>query len=184
MGWGSLAEATQFSQEGKVVWHARLGERREMIGSMKVFKRPWSAMPSWRPDGYAFSWGCGWQTVVYASWNGATGVRTWRFYGGNKTEDIELLGETRRDGFETMFKTGVFVRVAVLEAVGEEGRVLGRSEVVRTFVPEMVESRGCGEERCPETLEGWVKDVADSCFEGIEEARGMMGKSQVVLEGF
>lgn len=163
VGWGSLLEATQFTRAGELVYHVQIAETASMVGTLRTFKRPWSARPYWAPDVYAYSWVCGWPSVLYASWNGATEIRAWSFYGADALDvQFELLGTVAKDGFETSMKAGWSVRFAYVEALGEGGEVLGRSVVAKTFVPEVVESRGCSEKRCPDSL--YWKDTSDECY--------------------
>ena len=163
IGWGSVKEATQFTRSGELNYHVQIGEEASMIGSMRTFKRSWSARPYWGPDVFAYSWVCGWPSVVYASWNGATDVHAWKFYGSNSSNrQFQSLGTVEKDGFESSMKVGSPVRLVFVEAMKEDGEVLGRSQVVKTFVPTVVESRGCSEERCPDTLP--LDDTSDTCY--------------------
>ena len=163
IGWGSLKDATQYTRSRELVYHVQIGEKASMVGSLRTFKRPWSATPHWRPDVFAYSWVCGWPSVLYASWNGATDVYGWSFYGSNSSDgQFQSLGTVKKNGFETSMKAGSSVRFAYAEAMTKDGEVLGRSQMVKTFVPEVVESRGCSEERCPDSLH-W-NDTSDTCY--------------------
>ncbi len=163
IGWGSLKDATQYTRSGELIYHAQIGEKASMVGSLRTFKRPWSATPHWGPDVFAYSWVCGWPSVLYASWNGATDVYGWNFYGSNSSGgQYQWLGTVEKDGFETSMKAGSSVRFAYAEAMTKDGEVLRRSQMVKTFVPEVVESRGCSEERCPDSLH-W-NDTSDTCY--------------------
>ena len=75
-----------------------------------------------------------------------------------------MLGVVPKNGFETMFMAKDFLRWAFVEAVAEDGEVLGRSEAFKIWVPPVVEARGCSEQRCPDTLD-YFKDTSDLCFE-------------------
>lgn len=99
---------------------------------------------------------------MYVSWNGATEVRGWRFWGGSSLvgpwEEVALVG---KEGFETRVRARFFAMYAFVEALDAGGVVLGRSKVVRSLVPRPIFSRGCSEFCCPETLV-WDDD-ADAC---------------------
>lgn len=184
IGWGSLKEATQYTRTGELVYHVRIGDPASMIGSLRTFKRPWSAQPppsAAPPDMFAYSWVCGWPSVLYASWNGATEIHQWRFYGGDDGPGgpFRSLGIVAKDGFETAMKARMAVRFAYAEAVARDGEVLGRSRVVKTFVPMVVESRGCSEERCPDTMH-W-NDTSDSCYGQNGGSLWKMDHEQIVL---
>ena len=69
-------------------------------------------------------------TVSYVSWNGATEVKRWRFYGSqDESTGYQLLGETKKTGFETVFTTDGYSMWNYVEAIGADGGVLGRSKV-------------------------------------------------------
>ena len=183
VGWGSLKEATQFTSNGEVLWHAQTGDKRTMIGSLRTLKREWHSARKLdsRPDGFGYSWVCGWKSALYASWNGATEVGSWRFYGGNETGQEgswSLLGMVLKNGFETMIMAEEFVRWAYVEAVAGDGEVLGQSKAFKIWVPPVVESRGCSEQRCPEAV-AYFEDTSDLCFEEQESLN--VARKQVVL---
>ena len=164
IGWGSFKEATQFTRSGELVYHVQIGGKASMVGSLRVFKRQWSARPYWKPEVFSYSWVCGWQSAIYASWNGATDIYSWVFYAGDsESGQFWKVGTVVKEGFETSIKAERAVRFAYAEAMTANGEVIGRSRVVKTFVPEVVESRGCSEDRCPDTLH-W-NDTSDSCYE-------------------
>jgi hypothetical protein len=70
--------------------------------------------------------------VVYVSWNGDTETKTWRFHAIDTHGREFLLGEKKREGFETKFYVwsgsdwvGFFA-----EAVGKDGDVLRTTKTV------------------------------------------------------
>ena len=43
-------------------------------------------------------------TTSYVSWNGATDIKGWKFYGAqNATGDFKYIGQAKKTGFETAF---------------------------------------------------------------------------------
>ncbi len=183
VGWGSLKEATQFRPSGEIVWHAETGNKRAMIGSLRTLKREWHSARKLdsKPNGFGYSWVCGWRSALYASWNGATEVESWRFYGGNETGQEgrwEMLGMAPKNGFETMIMAETFVRWAFAQGVAEDGEVLGTTEAFKIWVPPIIESRVCSEHRCPEAVD-YFEDTSDLCF-GKQESSNV-GLKQVIL---
>lgn len=71
-------------------------------------------------------------TAFYVSWNGATEVRSWRFYGGD-TEDIETfhpLATVEKHGFETSWLSTEAVHYAFVQGLDLNGESLGSSLVM------------------------------------------------------
>lgn len=68
--------------------------------------------------------------ISYVSWNGATEVKSWKFYGVSwETKKFVELGEVDKRGFETMFTSfGIWDQVYA-EAFGVDGKSLGRSPI-------------------------------------------------------
>ncbi|KAL9613650.1 MAG: hypothetical protein Q9167_001826 [Letrouitia subvulpina] len=171
IGWGSLNEVSQHTQSGVIVYHAEIEPKNTLVGSFRAFKREWQARPIWGISVYAYSWVCGWRSALYVSWNGATDVWEWTFYGSHLVDgEFELLGMAKKQGFETLFMARTFWRFVYVEAVAEDGELLGRSDTIKTKVPPVVFSRGCSEEGCPDTLE-WT-DSSDLCSSNDEISVG------------
>jgi hypothetical protein len=70
-------------------------------------------------------------SAFYASWNGATEVAKWAFYGGDSLSGaLKRLGMVDKHGFETSWAMEGIVKYAYAEAVGKDGKALGRSATV------------------------------------------------------
>lgn len=180
IGWGSTKEISQHRRDGELVYHAELGHESSMIGSMRIFRGAWKATPLTDPDLFTYSWICGWDTVMYVSWNGATEVQGWRFYGGaSLVGPWREIGIAVKEGFETRMRAPFFAMFAFVEALGAGERVLGRSKVVRSRIPRTVFSRGCSEFCCPRTLM-WDDD-ADACEEKGVEFSTLDGSQEVMM---
>jgi hypothetical protein len=180
IGWGSTREFSQHTQEGEMIYHAEVGDDISLVGSLRTFKGAWSATPLTDPDLYTYSWTCEWNTTMYASWNGATEVESWIFYGGRSASGPwEEAAVAAKDGFETRIQAPFFSLYATVAAIGADGSVLGRSNVVRSQVPPSIFSRGCSELRCPRALE-W-DDNTDAC-ENSEPETSASEDDQMVFE--
>ena len=103
---------------------------------------------------------------MYASWNGATDVASWRFY-GSPSEDrpFEETAFVAKDGFETRATAPVFVHHAYVEALHADGSVLGRSSTVKTKVPKPEWAPLCSELRCYQTFDWSESGGLGSCSE-------------------
>jgi hypothetical protein len=72
----------------------------------------------------------------YASWNGATEVRKWRFYGsGSKAGPWETVATVEKNGFETIYSHEDTFVWTYAEAMDKNDVILGKSDVQKTFTP-------------------------------------------------
>ncbi|MEA5454453.1 arylsulfotransferase family protein [Sinomonas sp. JGH33] len=126
VGWGSDPSATEFAADGTPVFEATgIGN-----GSYRVYRSPWTAHPEALPDIAAVQ-GNGSAMQVYASWNGATEVASWRFLTGETPTSLAEAVVVRRTGFETTAAVAVAPH-AVVVALDAEGNVLATSAVIST----------------------------------------------------
>jgi hypothetical protein len=153
VNWGSGGAVTEFSSNGTAIFHAYLesGELWEngAVQNYRGFKFNWTGIPNEEPAVVALKHGE--SIVVNVSWNGDTETVAWRFYGipqkvgGQRNVKGVLLGQERRDGFETSFyvKSGSGVGKIFAEAVGKNGKALQRTRVVQTeeYIYEYVPGR-------------------------------------------
>jgi hypothetical protein len=70
--------------------------------------------------------------VLYASWNGATNISSWRVLAGSSPSTLAPLTSATRTGFETAIAlphgAGAYAAVQALDA---QGAVIGASAAVR-----------------------------------------------------
>ena len=176
VGWGGQRGFSQYTQNNELVFHAEIGSQAMPTWSYRTFKGPWSGRPTTLPDLYTYSWNCYWNTSMYASWNGATDVESWRFYGGPSDDGpFEETAFVAKDGFETRMMAPAFVHYAYVEALHADGFVLGRSRTVKTKVPTRDWAPRCSELRCYQTFD-WAN--SQSCDEySVGVSRGASGQS-------
>jgi hypothetical protein len=67
----------------------------------RAFRFPWQGFPSWAPALVGNLSGN--SLTLSTSWNGATDIASYRFYGGNTNPPNTLVSEQRKQGFETSF---------------------------------------------------------------------------------
>jgi hypothetical protein len=67
--------------------------------------------------------------TVWASWNGATHVKSWRVLGGSSQTALRTVGGARKSGFETAIKVRPEAFYAV-QAIDYSGHVMSISPVV------------------------------------------------------
>lgn len=121
VGWGTDPAVTEFTAAGEPVWEAGLGGI-----SYRAYRHEWTARPVTAPSVAAKKEGDG--TRVFASWNGATEVKTWRVLASTSGEPA-AVGEVKRSGFETSLLVPAAHRVAV-QALDAAGAVLGVSRTI------------------------------------------------------
>lgn len=99
---------------------------------------------------------------MYVSWNGATEVRSWRLFGkeagGGPGQTWQEVLVVPRSGPLPQFLHSVYV-----EALSSEGRVLGVTEAMETFVPSEVHD-DCDDLWCNAMVMVDVEDSQQTIF--------------------
>lgn len=142
VNWGEAGAVTEFKDDGEILFHAYLDSapRAFMVQSYRGFRANWTGTPTEEPAIVAIRGEGGDPSGldVYVSWNGDTETRSWRFYASQITEDGSttsqqtLVGEVKRDGFETKLSLkGEAKHVLVsAQAIGADGKPLRRTRNV------------------------------------------------------
>jgi hypothetical protein len=123
VGWGSAPFLTEYSASGDILLDARLP------GSDITYRaevEPWVGLPldppsaaARRKDG---------KTTVYASWNGATQVASWKVLAGaGAGAGATAVATAARSGFETAIPVGRAYNTFTVQALDAHGRVIGTS---------------------------------------------------------
>ncbi|HTA12056.1 MAG TPA: arylsulfotransferase family protein [Solirubrobacteraceae bacterium] len=128
VGWGQEPYFSEFSPTGTLLFDAHFPVHDE---SYRSFRFPWSGLPA-HPPVFSVQSSPGGASVVYASWNGATGVASWQVLAGASTSSLSVAAVAPHSGFETAVPlpagvTGPYLEVQALSA---SGRVLGSSNPV------------------------------------------------------
>ena len=126
VGWGEEPYFTEFAPTGQILFEGHIPSPGE---SYRAFRFPWSAIPA-APPALAVT-ANGPTTTVYASWNGATGVRSWTVLGGASPATLTPLTSAPSTGFETAIALGSADADFAVQALGAAGEVLGTSPAVR-----------------------------------------------------
>ena len=73
-------------------------------------------------------------TIVHASWNGATEVHTWNLYRTSPTgEHAQLVASAEKTGFETRIEYAGYASFVYVEAVDKDGVSLAYTDVQKTI---------------------------------------------------
>lgn len=141
VGWGSIPQVSEFTPAGQCVALGGFGVVNQAASyrSTKIPKAAWIGQPDSTPAIFAYANSTSLPTTFYVSWNGATEIASWKFFGGNgtalKKRGLVEVGSAVKAGFETVFSAGVFLGEAYAQALDVNGLVLGTTQVVQTFVP-------------------------------------------------
>ena len=128
VNWGSEGAVTEFSPDGKPIFHAYMdsGYLGLAVENYRAYRYNWTGYPNEEPAIAAFEDDKG--TSIYVSWNGDTETKRWRFFerAGEGATASYLLGEVDRTSFETMLRVDNLTEIQVFaEAIDDKGAVLG-----------------------------------------------------------
>jgi hypothetical protein len=127
VGFGSEPYFAEYSHSGKLLLEA------ELPGSDLTYRatlEPWVGLPLSPPVGAART--TGGKTTVYASWNGATEVVSWRVLAAAGAGRMTAVASASRSGFETAIGMPQGYSSFEVQALGAGGRVIG---FTRPFAP-------------------------------------------------
>jgi EmrB/QacA subfamily drug resistance transporter len=122
VGWGSAPFLTEYNASGEILLDARLP------GSDITYRaevEPWVGLPL-SPPAAAARQNAG-KTTVYASWNGATQVASWKVLAGAGSGGQSTVATAWRSGFETAIPVGQAYKRLEVQALDAHGRVIGTS---------------------------------------------------------
>ncbi len=125
VGWGEDAYFTEFATTGQILFDGHFPAPGQ---SYRAYRFPWSATPAAAPKLAVATKGA--TSTLYMSWNGATGVSSWRVLGGPAPTALAALTGAPAAGFETAVAVPKNADFAV-QALGPAGEVLGASAAVR-----------------------------------------------------
>ncbi len=122
IGWGSSPYITELTRSGQPVLEGKLPGHNL---TYRATLAPWVGLPLTDPAGAART--AGGHTVVYASWNGATEVASWRVLAAAPGGKLDPVASVARSGFETAVSLPASYRSFEVEALDGKGRVIGTS---------------------------------------------------------
>ena len=123
VGWGQVPFVSEYTPAGKLIFDAAFPSP-DM--SYRAYVQPWVGKPLSPPSGAARAHGGA--TTVYASWNGATQVSTWKVLAVGSDGSTQPLATHARTGFETSIPVSGGARRFQVQAIGASGQVLGTSK--------------------------------------------------------
>jgi hypothetical protein len=127
VGWGTEPHFSEFAADGRLLLD---GDITVGDASYRAFTQAWSGHPTELPAAAARHRSGG-GAVVYASWNGATDVATWRVFAGTSKSALCEVGSGRKSGFETAIEVRHNGRYFAVAAHDAKGKALARSAPVK-----------------------------------------------------
>lgn len=127
-GWGQAPYFSELSPTGQLLFDAHFPAHTQ---SYRAYRFPWTGTPPHRPA-VAFQAAAGGAGTVYASWNGATEVRSWRVLSGASPTTMAPVAAAQRGGFETAvaLPAGAARGFVAVEALDVAGRTLAVSAAI------------------------------------------------------
>ncbi len=123
VGWGSEPYFSEYSRSGRQVLE---GSFPGPDLSYRETLEQWVGEPLTAPAAAARQTADG-KTMVYASWNGATQIVSWRVLGGPSADRLTAVAGAARSGFETSISVPSSYKSFKVEALDAKGRVIGAS---------------------------------------------------------
>lgn len=124
VGWGQQPYFTEYSPTGKILFDARFTAG---TPSYRAYRFPWSGYPLTAPA--VASTHRGGTVTVYASWNGATHIKSWRVLAGSSPTSLHSVATALKNGFETAITIKAQKYVAV-QPLDYSGGVMATSATV------------------------------------------------------
>ena len=134
VGWSANGYMSEFTPDGRCILEAQFTSAR--FSTYRSYRFPFSGTPVPPPDVKSFAFGTSpgtMTTVIYVSWNGATGVAWWNFYGSQMQHSgYEELGSAARSGFETVYQAAGYYDWIIVEAINHRGRPIRNATSIST----------------------------------------------------
>src|SRR5207248_5965656 len=127
VGWGSEPYLSESSRSGRLLFEAELPGPNL---SYRATLQQWVGLPLSPPVAAARR--SNGKVTVYASWNGATRVVSWRVLAGPASTHPARVASVAKSGFETAITVPSAYTSFSVQARGSNGRVIGVSRPVTT----------------------------------------------------
>ncbi len=122
--YGGVPQISEYAPGGGLLLDAHLPYD---MASYRGFRFPWSGRPASPPAVLANLNDTGEETIVHASWNGATEVRSWRVLAGVHAGSLGAQTTVVANAFESSAILPKKYAYVAVQALGAAGQVLGTS---------------------------------------------------------
>ncbi len=124
IGYGGVPQISEFAAGGSLLFDAHQPYDTSFY---RAFRFPWSAVPATPPAILASANNTEEETIVHASWNGATGVASWRVLAGEEAHALKVRATIPSSGFESGVTLPHKYKYAAVQALDRGGHTLGTS---------------------------------------------------------
>jgi Arylsulfotransferase (ASST) len=124
VGFGGVPEISEFAADGSLLFDAH---QPFDMPFYRAFRFPWSGQPLSPPAVLANLNNTGEETIVHASWNGATNVASWRVLAAENRGALEAQATIPATEFESSTTLPRKYRYAAVQALDSSGHVLATS---------------------------------------------------------
>jgi hypothetical protein len=124
VGYGAVPAISEYAPDGSLLFDAH---QPFDMSFYRAFRFPWNGRPQSPPAVLAALNSTGEETIVHASWNGATDVAGWRVLAGESAAALAAQATIPATGFESstiLYRKYAYAQVQALDSVG---RVLASS---------------------------------------------------------
>jgi hypothetical protein len=127
LGYGGVPAISEYAKGGRLLFDAH---QPYDMSFYRAFRFPWTGRPTSPPVALASLNDTGEETVVHASWNGATEVASWRVLAGKSSASLQARAEIPASGFESSTTLPLKYADVAVQALDSSGHVLGASKAV------------------------------------------------------
>jgi len=127
VGWGSLDRVSEFDPQGKLIFDATIPGGND---TYRGYRFQWTGQPDTLPTATAHHRGRR-KTIVYAVWNGATGVVRWRILAGRSAAKLRPVRTAAWNGLDTAIRIAGAPKQVRVVALDARGSVIAMSKPIR-----------------------------------------------------
>jgi hypothetical protein len=128
VGYGGVPAISEYSEAGSLLFDAH---QPFDMSFYRAFRYPWSGRPASPPAVLASRNNTGEETIVHASWNGATGVSRWRVLAGQNRGSLAARATIPASDFESSTTLPAKYGYVAVQALDSAGHTLGTSQTVQ-----------------------------------------------------
>jgi hypothetical protein len=130
VGYGGVPAISEYAADGTLLFDAH--QPFDLI-FYRAYRYPWSARPLSPPAVLASLNNTGEETIVHASWNGATAVASWRVLAGKRPESLAAQATIPASAFENSTTLPAKYAYVAVQALDSAGHVLGASRATQAI---------------------------------------------------
>jgi hypothetical protein len=124
IGYGGVPQVSQFAADGSLLYDANQPYDTTFY---RAYRFTWTGSPAAPPTIAVSANNTEEETIVHASWNGATDVVSWRVLAGETAQALSPRATIPASGFESNTTLPHKYKYAAVQALDATGRVLGTS---------------------------------------------------------